>query len=121
MRELKKAKMRYLLMHYTDADGTMPAPNEEDRRLLDVWRAETDRRGARVIGERLSAPKEGAAVTRHGDELLVSDGPFADTKEWICGFDLIECANLNEAIQIASTHPTAVFGRRIEVRPLQST
>jgi hypothetical protein len=49
--------------------------------------------------------------------LLGTDGPFAETKEWIAGFDLLECASLEEAIRIASRHPMARFGR-IEVRPL---
>ena len=46
-----------------------------------------------------------------------SDGPYAETKEWIAGFDLIECENLDEAIEIAAAHPVAELGM-IEVRPL---
>jgi hypothetical protein len=49
-------------------------------------------------------------------ELLVSDGPFAETKEVIVGYDLIECADLDEAIEVARTHPMA-RGGRIELRP----
>jgi hypothetical protein len=48
--------------------------------------------------------------------VLVTDGPFAETKEWIAGFDILECANLDEAIDIAAKHPMARFGR-IEIRP----
>jgi hypothetical protein len=51
------------------------------------------------------------------EEVLLSDGPFAETKEWIAGFDIIECENLDEAIEVASRHPVARFGS-IEVRPL---
>ena len=50
-------------------------------------------------------------------QLLVTDGPFAETKEWIGGFDLLDCGNIDEAIEIAAKHPMARFGR-IEVRPL---
>jgi hypothetical protein len=48
--------------------------------------------------------------------LLVTDGPFAETKEQIAGFDIIECADLREAIQIAGRHPTLRHGT-IEIRP----
>jgi hypothetical protein len=51
------------------------------------------------------------------DELLVSDGPFAETKEQVGGYDLIECAGLDQAIEVASRHPTARLGT-IEVRPV---
>jgi hypothetical protein len=54
---------------------------------------------------------------KRGRQLLVTDGPFAETKEWIAGFDLLDCGNIDEAIEIASKHPMARFGR-IEVRPL---
>jgi len=49
-------------------------------------------------------------------EVLVADGPFAETKEQIGGLDLVECADLDEAIEVASKHPVARFGS-IEVRP----
>jgi hypothetical protein len=49
--------------------------------------------------------------------VLLSDGPFAETKEQIGGFDLLECEDLDEAIEVASKHPGAKFGT-IEVRPL---
>ena len=52
-----------------------------------------------------------------GDEVLLSDGPFAETKEQVGGYDLIECADLDEAIEMASKHPVARFGT-IEVRPI---
>jgi hypothetical protein len=47
---------------------------------------------------------------------MLSDGPFAETKEQIAGFDVIECEDLDEAIEVASKHPVATFGA-IEVRP----
>jgi hypothetical protein len=50
-------------------------------------------------------------------EPLVSDGPFAETKEHILGFDVLECADLDEAVAIAAKHPGA-RGSRIELRPV---
>ena len=48
-------------------------------------------------------------------ELLTMDGPFAETKELIAGYDILDCADLDEAVEIASKHPVAKFGT-IEVR-----
>jgi hypothetical protein len=51
------------------------------------------------------------------DAVLLSDGPFAETKEQIGGFCLIDCADLDEAIEVASKHPAAGYGT-IEIRPM---
>ena len=51
-----------------------------------------------------------------GGKVLVTDGPFAETREWIAGFDILECTDLDEAIEIAAQHPMARFGR-LELRP----
>ena len=52
-----------------------------------------------------------------GDEVVISDGPFAETKEQMYGFDLLECADLDEAIEVASKHPNARHGV-MEIRPV---
>jgi hypothetical protein len=51
-----------------------------------------------------------------GGEVVLADGPFAETKELIGGFDILECADLDEAIEVASKHPVAQIGA-MEVRP----
>jgi hypothetical protein len=48
--------------------------------------------------------------------VLITDGPFAETKEQIGGFDILDCADLDEALEVASKHPVATFGT-VEVRP----
>jgi hypothetical protein len=48
--------------------------------------------------------------------VLLTDGPFVETKEQIVGFDIIECADLDEALEVAAKHPVARFGM-VEVRP----
>jgi hypothetical protein len=50
-------------------------------------------------------------------EVLLSDGPFAESKEQMGGYNIIECADLDEAIEVASKHPVAKYGM-IEVRPI---
>ena len=47
---------------------------------------------------------------------MLTDGPFAETKEQIAGYDVLDCADLDEAIEIASKHPVAAFGM-LELRP----
>ena len=48
--------------------------------------------------------------------MLVTDGPFSETKEWIAGFDILDCQNLDEAVAIAARHPQA-NGGKLELRP----
>jgi hypothetical protein len=69
----------------------------------------------RKHGDRLRPAAEAKTVSVREGKLLVRDGPFADAKDEISGYDIIECADFNEAIEIASKHATAKFGM-IEIR-----
>jgi hypothetical protein len=91
-------------------------PSEDDS-LPTAWVEEMDGRGVRQFGSRLRPVSDATTVQVRGGEVVLSDGPFAETKEQIAGFDLIECADLDEAIEVASKHPAATFGT-IELRPL---
>jgi hypothetical protein len=82
-----------------------------------AWVEEMDARGVRQLGSRLRPVSDATTVQVRGGEVVLSDGPFAETKEQVGGFDLIECKDLDEAIEVASKHPVARFGK-IEVRPL---
>ena len=62
-------------------------------------------------------PAEGKAVRIRRRQLMLSDGPFAETKEQVGGFCLIEAADLDEAVAVAAEHPAAAYGT-IEVREL---
>ena len=107
--------MKYMLIHVIDptaehsTDG-MPA--------LDSWLEEMLSRGVTLHGDRLRGVDDATTVQVRDREVLISDGPFAETKEQIAGYDVIECADLDEAIEIAAKHPTAWLGT-IEVRPIQ--
>ena len=94
------------------APGAAPA-EKESFPWLDDLRA----RGAWTIGDQLAPPRRARSVRLRDGHRLVTDGPFAETKEAVGGFDLIEAASLDEAVEIAAGHPIAAFGT-IEVRPL---
>ena len=76
-------------------------------------------RGAYLQGVRLQSTDDATTVRMRGGELLVTDGPFTDSKEWIAGFAILECADLDEAIELAAQNPMAWAGR-IELRPIHS-
>jgi hypothetical protein len=105
--------VRYMIL--VCVDETVEVSPEEA--LPTAWVEEMDGRGVRQFGSRLRPVSDATSVQVRDGEVLLSDGPFAETKEQIGGFDLLECENLDEAIEVASKHPGARFGT-IEVRPL---
>ena len=74
---------------------------------------------AYLQGVRLQPTDDATTVRVRGGELLVTDGPFTDSKEWIAGFAILDCADLDEAIELAAKNPMAWAGR-IELRPIHS-
>ncbi len=100
-----------------DARDTSDAPDTSDARDGGSfpWLDDVIARGIRLDGDRLRPPREAKTVEVRDGEVLISDGPFAETKEVICGFDILECADIDEAVKVAAAHPVAGFGR-IEVR-----
>jgi hypothetical protein len=107
--------MRYLLMV---AGERAPEPGEMDG--CGGWSEEMETRGIVRGGGGLRPPAAAVTVRVRNGEVLLSDGPFAETKEQIGGFSVIDCADLDEAIEVASKHPAAAFGM-IELRPIQET
>jgi hypothetical protein len=105
--------MRYVMFVSDDESAGVSFEEAEPT----SWVREMDGRGVRLLGARLRPGRDATTVRVRDGEVLLSDGPFAETKEQIGGFDLIECENLDEAIEIASKHPSARFGW-VEVRPL---
>ncbi len=109
--------MKYLACIW--ADG-LPAPEDLAviQRELPAWVEEMDRRGVRLLGRELELPETAATVRVRDGETLVTDGPFAETKEFMAGFDLFECADLDEAIEVAAKHASSWF-QAIEIRPFR--
>jgi len=106
--------MKYLM--FICADG-LPTPQALAvlQRECPGWVEEMEGRGVRLLGRELDLPQTAATVRVRDGQTLVSDGPFAETKEFIAGFDLLECAGLDEAIEVAAKHPSSWF-QAIEIR-----
>ena len=104
--------MRYLLLIRGDESAAAHADDG-----CEGWSEEMLRRGVLQGCGGLRPPAEAKAVRVRRRQLLLSDGPFAETKEQVGGFCLIEAADLDEAVEIAAQHPAATYGT-IEVREL---
>ncbi|MDE3133559.1 MAG: hypothetical protein KGL15_05795 [Acidobacteriota bacterium] len=107
--------MNYLMLICSDGVAT-PEKAATMQEQTPKWVQEMDARGVRLLGNRLQGPEAAKTVRVRDGRTLVSDGPFADTKEFIGGLDIIDAENLDEAIAIAAKHPVAWF-HAIELRP----
>jgi hypothetical protein len=111
---MKEDVMEYLLFIATDPEpGSPPEADGE----IERWVAEGERRGIRIRGDALCSVDDATTVRVRDGQVLVVDGPYTESKEWIVGYDLLECKDLDEAIDYASRHPMARRGR-IEIRPV---
>jgi len=106
--------MKYVCLVYTDEHSSTAVDDRECRNYGDKLR----QRGHYVAGEALQPVTTATVVRVRNDCTAVTDGPYAETKEQLAGFYLIDAADLNEAIRIASGIPPARVGS-IEVRPFQ--
>jgi hypothetical protein len=105
--------MQYMLFIATDTEPEM-SPDVPD---VEEWVAEGTRRGIRLQGDPLRPLRDATTVRVRGGQVLVTDGPYTESKEWIVGYDLLECDDLDQAIDYVTRHPMARRGR-IEIRPV---
>jgi len=105
--------MQYVMFVCSDSS---PEPYDPKQDNIESWVSEMEGRRVRILGNRLTGVDQAITVRKRNGKVLKTDGPFAETKEWIMGFDVIECASLDEAIEVAGKHPMARFGK-IEIRP----
>jgi len=112
--------MRYALLICTDEtamDAMSPEEAQASTASYMAFGEEMTKRGVLQGGERLRPTTDATSVQVRDNEVLTSDGPFAETKEQIGGFYLVDCKDLDEAIEVASKIPGANIGT-IEVRPI---
>jgi hypothetical protein len=111
--------MRYLLMIYTPETGMPPAP-AEGRKMMDAYVKVTQEfrdRGLMEYGEALQPTATATTVRVRNGEHLITDGPFAETREQLGGYYLLNCKDLDEALECAAKIPGAQHGA-IEIRPI---
>jgi hypothetical protein len=108
--------VRYMLMVCNDGENLLTPAEINATEGFATWMKDLAERGLSRGRILLRPPAEATTVRIRDGQRLVSDGPFTETKEWVAGVEIVECANLDEAIKIAETHPEAARFP-VEIRP----
>lgn len=113
--------MKFALCFYETADQFSARTSGNAPEYWSAWKVYAGALGERITGgSALQGPATATTVGVRNGKREVQDGPYADTKEQLGGFMLIEVANLDEALEWAARCPAATHGR-VEVRPAMST
>jgi hypothetical protein len=111
--------MKYMLFTYRDPSVQLDA---EQRAAVPAavaaWCEEMDARGVRLQGHVLGPLSEARTIQIRAGEMMVGDGPVSEQTVQIAGFNILECADLDEALEVASKNPGASFGI-LELRPIE--
>jgi len=113
--------MRFMFMIYHDEDVMDALPKAEMQALIDAaldYDKEIRRSGHYIVSDALQSSRAARTLRVRGGKVSTTDGPFAETKEQLGGFFLVEAKDMDEACEIASRFPPARVGI-IEVRPVQ--
>ena len=116
--------MHYMLMCYFDQKAWTQLPdNEKNQDHAGIWSVDTEPRHERTVpgGGPLAPTSSATTVCMKNGKTVLTDGPFAETKEQLGGYHVVECRDLDEALAIAARIPTLPAGGAIEVRPFGST
>ncbi len=111
---------RYLMTVVEPSTGPGLAPGQLDQIMKDVdaLHQEMQDDGVWVFGGGLHPPATATTLRPRGEEVLLTDGPFIEGREQVGGFALINCRDLDEAIEIAAGHPATAIGQ-VEIRPVR--
>jgi hypothetical protein len=110
--------MRYLLLISADEDTAARAMAEGRFDGFASWLADLQARGVLEVHEGLHPSPTATTVRVRGDEVLLTDGPFAEGREQVGGLAVVDCPGLDAAIAIAAGHPATAIGQ-VEIRPLR--
>src|SRR5215471_9355748 len=114
--------MQYLLMCCFDEKRWKEIPESERDEIMrkyDEFKQSLVKSGRYLAGAKLQSSSTASTIRQKNGKPVITDGPFAETKEQLGGYHLIECNDLDEAISIARRMPTVPFGGVIEVRPVE--
>ncbi len=111
---------QYMLSVHHSPDAPPPPPDQMQQayRQVDAFNAEVKAAGAWVFGGGLEPPAIATVVDASGNDLVMTDGPFGETKEHLGGFWIIEASDLDAALDLAKRGSAACMGP-VEVRPFQ--
>jgi hypothetical protein len=112
--------VEYMLLIYAEGESGSGTQEERDQMGAAFAKYSQDlvEAGAIVGGDPLQGPETATTVRAQGGDVLSSDGPFAETKEWLAGYYKIEVESLDEAIEWARKVPSVPHGGSVEIRPL---
>jgi hypothetical protein len=112
--------MKYIALIYVDPERMTPATSPEFGKMMDGYRIANEtyaRDGVYVAGDALQETSTATTVRVRNGKVETMDGPFAETKEQLAGYYVLDCANLDDAIRYAAMIPGAANGA-VEVRPI---
>lgn len=113
--------MRYMLLIYGDEAafaGMDPGQVSETMQEYEKYSTWLEEKGWIRAGDPLADTGQATTVRMRDGKTLTTDGPFAETKEQLGGYYIVECANLDEAIEAAAKLPAVAAGGSVEVRPI---
>lgn len=116
--------MQYLLLCCFDEERWANLPESQRDQIMreyGAWKHDMTTRGHYRAGAKLQPTANATTIRARSGKPALTDGPFAETKEQLGGYHLIECKDLDEALAIARRIPTLDAGGAIEVRPLDPT
>ncbi len=112
--------MKYVLLFWTDPSRESPERSAAFRSRVEAWDQQMTDKGVLVLGQSLAEVDEARSVQVCNGEILLADGPFAETKEQIGGFSIIEAASMEAALKVAASIPLAQIGT-VEVRQFEES
>ena len=111
--------MKFMLFTYRDPNVQLtPEQRATVPGAVGAWCDEMDSRGVRLTGHVLAPPPVSRTIRVREGDLTVDDGPVAEQTLQIAGFNILECADVDEAIEVSSKNPGASFGV-LELRPIE--
>jgi len=112
--------MKYICLGYIEDKYFSKLSEQEQRDFMDecfVYDEELQKNGHMIGGEALQPVNTATTVRYRNGKLQITDGPFAETKEFLGGIMILEARDLNEAIALMSKHPSIMMGGTFEIRP----
>jgi len=113
--------MRYILLIFLDQEqwsGLSPDERNRVHAACGAWHDDLVRNGKSVDCMALQPASTATTLRERNGKSVITDGPFAETKEVLGGFEVLECKNLDEALTLARKFPGLAAGNAVELRPL---